>query len=212
MFLIFQNKEQSTSATHSESNEQQENWLPDQIIIQKLKDLKPSQFEDFISDLFINLGYRTEITAGFHDMGIDIVAEKDGITNYIQCKKLIYKDVSVSQMRDFLGSLVHREANNINYYITTTNFSHGAQAFAFNKQIELINQFKLISYIKKAFSIADFNRTLKHVEEESERCPNCNADLVTRNGRFGPFIGCSRYPRCHYKKKIYIKHESAYSR
>ena len=29
-------------------------------------------------------------------------------------------------------------------------------------------------------------------------CPNCGADLVVRTGRFGEFVGCSRYPECDY--------------
>ena len=29
-------------------------------------------------------------------------------------------------------------------------------------------------------------------------CPRCGADLVVRSGRFGDFVGCSRYPECDY--------------
>jgi len=35
-----------------------------------------------------------------------------------------------------------------------------------------------------------------------ENCAQCGAPLVYRKGRFGPFIACSNYPRCHYTKKI----------
>jgi DNA topoisomerase I len=35
-----------------------------------------------------------------------------------------------------------------------------------------------------------------------ERCPECGeGDLMQRTGRFGPFIGCSRFPDCKYIKK-----------
>ncbi len=38
-----------------------------------------------------------------------------------------------------------------------------------------------------------------------EACPKCGASdggvLVQRRGRFGPFMGCSRYPECDYIKK-----------
>ncbi len=30
------------------------------------------------------------------------------------------------------------------------------------------------------------------------QCPLCQADLVVRSGRFGDFVGCSRYPECDY--------------
>ncbi len=39
---------------------------------------------------------------------------------------------------------------------------------------------------------------------ESERsliCPKCGNDLVSRNGKYGEFYGCSNYPRCKYTLK-----------
>jgi DNA topoisomerase-1 len=37
---------------------------------------------------------------------------------------------------------------------------------------------------------------------EGEVCPQCGeGTLVGKNGRFGPFVGCSRYPECTYIKK-----------
>jgi DNA topoisomerase-1 len=37
---------------------------------------------------------------------------------------------------------------------------------------------------------------------EGEVCPQCGeGTLVGKNGRFGPFVGCSRYPDCNYIKK-----------
>lgn len=31
-------------------------------------------------------------------------------------------------------------------------------------------------------------------------CPRCGGNLVTRNGKYGPFIGCSNYPKCRFIK------------
>ena len=37
---------------------------------------------------------------------------------------------------------------------------------------------------------------------EGETCPQCGeGTLVGKSGRFGPFVGCSRYPECNYIKK-----------
>jgi DNA topoisomerase-1 len=37
---------------------------------------------------------------------------------------------------------------------------------------------------------------------EGEVCPQCGeGTLVGKNGRFGPFVGCSRYPDCNYIRK-----------
>jgi DNA topoisomerase-1 len=37
-------------------------------------------------------------------------------------------------------------------------------------------------------------------EEVGEDCPECGAALVFRLGRFGRFIGCSRFPDCRYTR------------
>lgn len=33
-------------------------------------------------------------------------------------------------------------------------------------------------------------------------CPRCGSELVKRNGKFGPFIGCSAYPKCRFTRDI----------
>jgi DNA topoisomerase-1 len=41
-----------------------------------------------------------------------------------------------------------------------------------------------------------------HLEGEGESCPECGeGTLATKRGRFGAFVGCSRYPECIYIKK-----------
>jgi len=35
-----------------------------------------------------------------------------------------------------------------------------------------------------------------------KKCPKCKADLKIVNGKFGPFIGCSNYPKCKYMERI----------
>jgi len=40
------------------------------------------------------------------------------------------------------------------------------------------------------------------LEGDGEPCPQCGEGiLATRRGKFGPFVGCSRYPECSYIKK-----------
>lgn len=39
-------------------------------------------------------------------------------------------------------------------------------------------------------------------EGTGETCPQCgDGTLVTKRGRFGPFLGCDRYPECGYLKR-----------
>lgn len=41
----------------------------------------------------------------------------------------------------------------------------------------------------------------RNAQIEAGICPNCGAELVRRNGRYGSFIGCSRYPQCKFTTK-----------
>ncbi|HNW25056.1 MAG TPA: topoisomerase DNA-binding C4 zinc finger domain-containing protein, partial [Candidatus Cloacimonas sp.] len=34
----------------------------------------------------------------------------------------------------------------------------------------------------------------------AETCPQCGAQLILRNGKFGEFIACSNYPKCKYSR------------
>jgi len=36
-------------------------------------------------------------------------------------------------------------------------------------------------------------------EATGEECPECGKPLVKRQGRFGPFVSCSGYPKCRYR-------------
>lgn len=37
---------------------------------------------------------------------------------------------------------------------------------------------------------------------EGKKCPDCGADLVVREGKFGKFHACSKFPKCKYTAKI----------
>ncbi|MBR4164385.1 MAG: topoisomerase DNA-binding C4 zinc finger domain-containing protein, partial [Solobacterium sp.] len=39
-------------------------------------------------------------------------------------------------------------------------------------------------------------------EKVGEVCPDCGGELVYRTGRFGKFISCANFPKCHYTRQI----------
>ncbi len=45
-------------------------------------------------------------------------------------------------------------------------------------------------------------KTEEPVYVEDELCPDCGSRLVRRQGRYGDFIACSRYPECKYTREI----------
>ena len=52
-------------------------WRSDRDLLQWLRAMKPSEFEEYISTLFSKLGFKTKTVGGAYDGGIDVVAEKD---------------------------------------------------------------------------------------------------------------------------------------
>lgn len=57
----------------------------------------------------------------------------------------------------------------------------------------MINQ-KCYEEMGKRMKEADFQ------DSDTEVCPRCKGQLVKRNGRYGPFYGCSNYPKCRYTR------------
>lgn len=168
-------------------------FLEDQDTIEKLRDLRPSQFEEYIVLLYSRLGYSTERVGGSYDGGIDVIAKKDGVTEYIQCKKFITRQVSVHDVRDFYGAIVDKLPSVRGIFITTYVFTPEARKFCEGKPIELIDGSQLMERLHRAGVI-----TVQ--ESQKEICPRDGGTLVERQGKFGTFLGCSNFPRCTYTK------------
>lgn len=169
-------------------------WRSSRDFLQWLREMKPKEFEEYIADLFSKMGYKTEATGGSYDEGVDVIAEKDGIKHYIQCKKFINREVSVGAMRDFYGAIADHLTNGKGYFITTNKFTLEAERFAGDKPIELIDGFKLVDYIRLAERGSNKN--------DSRVCPKCGGKLEERIGKYGKFLGCSNYPKCQYTENI----------
>ncbi|MDD3734951.1 MAG: restriction endonuclease, partial [Candidatus Pacebacteria bacterium] len=154
-------------------------WLSDRELLNELRRLTPDEFERYIADLFSKLGYQTNVSGGPYDQGVDIIAEKNGIKHYIQCKKFITREVGVGAVRDFYGALADHLANSKGYFITTNKFTLEAEKFAEDKPIELIDGFKLIQYIRLA------KKEAEKINTTTKICPQCGGKLVVRNGKYG---------------------------
>jgi len=43
------------------------------------------------------------------------------------------------------------------------------------------------------------------VEETDKKCPSCGSSLVIRLGRYGKFLACSQFPKCHHTERYIDK-------
>jgi hypothetical protein len=178
---------------------QGEKWRTGREMIGWLRQMKPEDFEKYVADIFRRMGYAVKVTGGAYDGGVDVVAEKNGIKYYIQCKRHSAKnEVGVGAVRDFYGSLADRVANGKGYMVTTGKFTLEAERFAADKPIELVDSHRLLDYIH----LANGETNTPAVALVSVmRCPRDGGDLVERDGKYGKFHGCSNFPNCKYTTK-----------
>jgi restriction system protein len=178
-----------------------ERWRSDRDLIRSLRGMKPDEFEEYIAELFSRLGFKAEAIGRSHDGGIDVIAEKDGIKHHIQCKKFITQEVGVGAVRDFYGAIADHLAKGKGYFITTNKFTLEAEKFAEDKPIELIDEQKLIKYIRLAEKESGAPK-LSPEEANRNKCPQCGGNLIKKDGKFGKFYGCSSYPKCSFTKEL----------
>ena len=129
----------------------QSQWQTDKELERYLLGLEHWEFEKYIGELFSKLGYKTQVIGGSYDEGIDVIAEKDGVKHYIQCKHYKYP-VGVEKIRDFYGAITAKYSNEKAFFITTGYFTEEAERFALDKNIELIDRPKLIRLIRQVES------------------------------------------------------------
>ena len=41
------------------------------------------------------------------------------------------------------------------------------------------------------------NHNKRLCENKMLRCPECGAEMVLKNGKYGEFFGCSKFPKCN---------------
>lgn len=120
-------------------------------LLNKVRQVEPSFFEKLVVDLLVSMGYSgkngdAKVTNRSNDGGIDGIINQDPLgtsTVYIQAKR--YKDgntVGRPAIQSFYGALAGVNADR-GVFITTSNFAEGAQEFARNQGIVLIDGIKL---------------------------------------------------------------------
>ncbi len=68
---------------------------------------------------------------------------------------------------------------------------------------EIINSNNSIGFKSNREHISSIKTDLKENEKKVQNgiCPKCGGNLIKRNGKYGSFLGCSKYPECKYTLK-----------
>ena len=53
---------------------------------------------------------------------------------------------------------------------------------------------------QRAEHVEQIRKRVRYNQSQVQKgiCPRCGGKLITRNGRYGQFCGCSNYPKCRY--------------
>ena len=86
--------------------------------------------------------------------------------------------------------------------------------------LDKISEGKIVWHEELEKFYNDFKPLLDFASDNMERmypimtdeiCPECGSQLLVRNGRFGEFIACSNFPKCHYTAKKEIPEPPVYT-
>lgn len=111
----------------------------------RMNKMVPLEFEYFVARLFNLMGYKTDVTPGSGDFGIDVIAKKDSEVIGIQCKKYDEKNkISNREIQMFLGALqLKGRSINKGIFITTSVFTDQAYRQADGNNVDLWDGKKL---------------------------------------------------------------------
>ncbi len=147
--------------------------------------LSGADFERELGNVMRALGYRVESTPSSGDDGVDLILKRPGKTIVVQCKAH-RNPVGPAIARELLGSMIHFKADQA-ILACTGGFTRGVMEFVRDKPIDLI-------------SVSRLARLGAQVEGKDIRdtpiCTKCAKAMVLKEGSYGVFWGCTRYPRC----------------
>lgn len=131
-------------------------------IIDAINKMNGNQFEDFISFIFNELGYRVKQTPKTRDGGKDIILNTKKGKVYVEVKRYASKNlISSPLLLKLIGSAVSDGVNKC-LFLTTSGYTKDAIALAKSSKISinLIDLDGVIDMAKKC----NYNRVLRYLE------------------------------------------------
>lgn len=160
------------------------------------------RFERYLAELFKCQGYRTEVTQGSGDYGVDLILTRQGQRIAVQAKR--YKNnvglEAVQQVQAGKAKYNCSEA----WVVTNSNYTDQAVTLAKANQVRLIGRQELIEMMlrmnspaKSATAPSVGKKTAAGVEINKDSiCKICGGTMQRRKSNKGEVYACSNYPQC----------------
>jgi hypothetical protein len=171
-------------------------------LIEQIRKIDWFQFEQLVALVYRKLGYTVTRRGGANpDGGIDLLIEKDGQRQAIQCKQWKTWNVGVKAVREFLGALTDAGIQK-GIFVTLCGYTGDAKQLADKHGIEIVNETDLTRMIEDTGAQRDPD-VLAVLNDTRKLCPKCESEMVLRTATKGlgagrQFWGCSAYPKCRF--------------
>ncbi|MDE2899600.1 MAG: restriction endonuclease [Chloroflexota bacterium] len=152
--------------------------------------LSGPEFERELGTVYRRLGYSVQSTAGSGDGGVDLILRKNGKTTVVQCKSH-QAPVGPAIARELYGAMFDFRADRA-ILACTGGFTRGVVDFVRGKPITLLSASELVR-LARGFEDNSLAET-----SGPPICPvvGCGKRMVAREGRYGRFWSCPRFPQC----------------
>jgi restriction system protein len=108
------------------------------LTLENLKAMSPKEFEYTTAEILRRLGYKdVKVIGGSGDLGVDILAYKDGKKVAVQCKKYITKKVTSPELQLFIGMMITEYKADKGLYVTTSYYTKDAYHLAMKHKDKL---------------------------------------------------------------------------
>lgn len=178
-------------------------------VMQRLRELETSSFEEFIEKLFELKGYSIDKEPNYYwnipqvDWWKDLIIHKNNKVYYVQIKKYFRKMVPLADLQAFNQVLKNWSW----FFVTVSVFSEPAKKFSKGKDFKCIDYKSIWNVINKLSSenkkelelfINDSKNIQTNFEYKPRTCKICWAPMKRRQKLGG--YGCLRYPECNCRE------------
>ena len=174
-----------------------------------LKSLEWKRYEEVCMEYLRIKNCHANVTCIGADGGIDIkISDSTGKVFAIgQCKSW-NRPIGVSLIRELYGIMA---ADNVRHgiFLTTSEYSNDALAFAEGKNLLLINCEEFVSLVNSLDEIsrARLDNLARSGDYQVPTCVNCGVKMVKRKASKGKFAGrefwgCLNYPKCKITMQV----------
>ena len=119
----------------------------DLSLIEQLKSLEPTEFEDVVAEYFKKEGFDVTQTKRTHDGGKDIILKRNEQIYYVECKKYSDDKIGRELIQKLVGACHPYNAQPV--FITTSDFNRFAVDEARLSNVILVNGERLVELMKK---------------------------------------------------------------